>query len=480
MSMKSREFPVDSGKRLALESLLLGDRHIIGAVKIQHVIHHAEMISPDKSRRRFVGDACTLLENDDIKLTVCRCLGCVHGNARKTLIPAFAGAGHCFSSVFLRYYNGQLFNWRLRCLLSPVMVGFVLATSRESKTRVPLRASRGGILSLPSVTQTKMKWRLPAGCTQIACVCDHSHVPGWIRAGASAIGQQPSYGNPWRRFWMAFLGCVASQLGFLLVAVAIIATLSSRLSAEPVGTPTVADFPFSVLRQTNTPRVSFASVMRVGQFDARIFAIPVGRQSWAFDAPRFGRASPFQSVKDEAIAELRINHTTFRIPQQYVGYYDTKNHSVLGLHFLLPAVTPIEPFSIGVPFEHKPNQVADLGIQIMKWPDPDPYLDRLAAQGKLQTTDYGFGLQEVPASALPGPTQNETDPDMREFLGVTNGQRVTIDCSGFRLGGLFVRCRYAFSLPNYALSIDIPASFLPKWNDILSALINYAASHEKK
>ena len=141
------------------------------------------------------------------------------------------------------------------------------------------------------------------------------------------------------------------------------------------------------------------------------------------------------TAKDEPMDELRINHTTFRIPKKYVGYYDKKTRSVLGMHFLLPSMTPIEPFSIGVVGKHKPGQVADVGIQANKWPDPGPFLDRLAAQGKLQTIDYGFGLQEVPPSLLPGPTQNQSDPDIREFLGTLIGQRVAIDCSGFRLGG---------------------------------------------
>jgi hypothetical protein len=184
-------------------------------------------------------------------------------------------------------------------------------------------------------------------------------------------------------------------------------------------------------------------------------------------------------VSDEEIVRLRINNTIFRIPQRYVGYYDTKDHSVLNLHFLLPAVTPVEPFTIGATQEHNPRQVADVGILASKWPNFDRYLDRLAAEGKLSGTDYRFGLRELAPSTIPGPTQNEPNPDAREFYGVADGQRVLIYCSGYREGGLLMRCAYTFSLHDYALSIDIPESFLPGWRDILEALIAFAISHEK-
>jgi hypothetical protein len=67
---------------------------------------------------------------------------------------------------------------------------------------------------------------------------------------------------------------------------------------------------------------------------------------------------------------------------------------------------------------------------------------------------------------------------MRGFLGSLDGQRVFIVCIGDGERGLGSNCRYSFSMPDYALQIDVPIAFLPKWAEILSAVVSYTASHE--
>jgi len=184
-------------------------------------------------------------------------------------------------------------------------------------------------------------------------------------------------------------------------------------------------------------------------------------------------------VNDEPVAELRINHTTFRIPMRYVGYYDEKNHSAIALHFLLPVVIPIEPFSVGAVGGNGPRHVADVAILATKSSNYDRYLDRLSAEGKMQTKGYGFGLNEVPPSIFLGPTQQGPEPQMRGFLGAFEGQRVFITCVGLGEEGALPRCKYVFLLNDYALSLDIPTSSLPDWQGILASVLRYVRSHEE-
>lgn len=234
----------------------------------------------------------------------------------------------------------------------------------------------------------------------------------------------------------------------------------------------------SMLAGTNIT-VSFAGPTQVGYSgtDALFTAIaaPSGPDMYkekSTPAVRIGN--------DEPTAELRIDHTTFRIPKRYVGYYDTKNHSALALHFLLPGVTPIEPFSVGAVGGNDPRHVADVAILAAKPANYDRYLDRLSAEGKMPTTEYGFGLREAPPSIFLGPSQHGPNPEMRGFLGVLNDQRVFIACIGLGDEGLGSQCKYTFSMPDYALQIDVAASFLPMWKEILLAVINYTVSHKEK
>ena len=185
-------------------------------------------------------------------------------------------------------------------------------------------------------------------------------------------------------------------------------------------------------------------------------------------------------LSDEALRKIQINHTTFKIPQRYVGYYDERGHSVLAMHFLLPDVVPVEPFSIGGRGGYKPDQVADVSVQASQWPNPERYLDKLTAQGRLTTSDYGFGLRQISPSVFDGPHQNEPNPDIRGFLGTFDGHRVVIECFGYREGPPLLRCQYAIPRQGYALSVDIPEKFLPQWSGILSSLTRFFSDHEVK
>lgn len=187
-----------------------------------------------------------------------------------------------------------------------------------------------------------------------------------------------------------------------------------------------------------------------------------------------------QRVKNEEDGTFKINNTIFRIPQRYVGYYAEKCQCSLALHFLLPDVTPIEPFSINTPGGPKNDHAAHVGILGPYDISMEPYLERLAAQGKLQTTNYGYDLQELPPETVPGPGQTGPAPTARGFLGVVDGRRVVIFCSDYRVGGVFLRCHYDFLLSDYTLHVDFPEAFLPEWRNILSALIRYASSHEER
>jgi hypothetical protein len=107
-------------------------------------------------------------------------------------------------------------------------------------------------------------------------------------------------------------------------------------------------------------------------------------------------------------------------------------------------------------------------------------LDRLASEGKLQTTEYGFGLQEVPASIFLGPGQHGPNPEMRGFLGIFNGKRVFITCVGLGQEGALPRCEYKLAMSDYMLSINIPIAFLSDWANILSSVVRYVISHEEQ
>jgi hypothetical protein len=96
-----------------------------------------------------------------------------------------------------------------------------------------------------------------------------------------------------------------------------------------------------------------------------------------------GQHNVDRTVSDKEMAMLRINHTTFRVPQRYVGYYDTKSHSAISMHSLLPNVTPIEPFSVGEVRKHDPRKVADVGILAIRSPNYDQFLWHMIAEGKL-------------------------------------------------------------------------------------------------
>jgi hypothetical protein len=180
-------------------------------------------------------------------------------------------------------------------------------------------------------------------------------------------------------------------------------------------------------------------------------------------------------VTDNELVNARINQTTFHIPKKYVGFYDKKDHGILTMYFLLPKVVPVRQFS-----HFAATQALFFSI-LAATTSTGPYLDRLKAEGKLRTTPYGFGLQQLPPGLVIGAPQYGP-PDVRNFMGYAGGHRVLILCVGLRHAHLLPpRCHYTFVVDKkYSLQLDIPLSYLPQWKSILTKILSYTASHEVK
>lgn len=185
------------------------------------------------------------------------------------------------------------------------------------------------------------------------------------------------------------------------------------------------------------------------------------------------------SVAEVADETITIRRTTFRIPKRYVGYYDAKQHSVLSLHFLLPDVIPIEPFSIGAAGGYKATDAADVGVLSIV-PGNYSYVDRLRTQGKLAAKNYGFGLRALTVPLFLNSAQRAKDLGVRDFLGKAEGQEVFIHCSGLNDVKGLRSCEYTVSFQDYSLQIDIPFSYLPEWRGVLNDVGSYLRSHEVK
>jgi hypothetical protein len=66
-----------------------------------------------------------------------------------------------------------------------------------------------------------------------------------------------------------------------------------------------------------------------GYLGTHATAAPIG----ALDMYKEKSTPAVRVSNDEPIAELRIDHTTFRIPKRYVRYYDEQNHNAIAFSF---------------------------------------------------------------------------------------------------------------------------------------------------